>query len=201
MGAKRPTPEIMRYDLITRWLHAAIAVTVTFQLLVSQVMKTPKPGRTIGDFEAWAFGAHEAVGLTVLGLLLLHWLWALTGHARGGPGRLLPWFSIARYRKLQGELKLLATLRIGAIAESGALVGAVHGLGLLAVSAMAATGGVIYFGMGADGSMSPLVHAVKESHEFFASFVWIFLAGHAGMAVLHQWLGHRTLSAMFRLKK
>jgi len=190
----------MKHDLITRWLHAAIAVAITFQLLVSQLMAAPEPGHPSAGFGAWAYDAHEAVGLTVLGLLVLHWLWKFTGHVYGGMGRLFPWFSAIRRREIGEELKLLTARRFRDIPERGALAGAVHGLGLLAATAMAVTGGAIFLGMGENGGMSASIHVVREIHEFIANFMWAYLIGHAGMAVLHQWLGHRTLSDMFRLR-
>lgn len=49
--------------------------------------------------------------------------------------------------------------------------------------------------------MPPPVHTVQTIHSFIATFMWIYLGAHAGMAVLHQYLGHRTLSEMFTLKK
>ena len=46
------------------------------------------------------------------------------------------------------------------------LAGAVHGLGLLLVSGMAAAGTVIFFGMGPHGSMTRFVAVVRELHMF-----------------------------------
>jgi cytochrome b561 len=30
-----------------------------------------------------------------------------------------------------------------------------------------------------------------------ANLMWAYVVGHAGLAVLHQWMGHRVLQRMF----
>ncbi len=190
----------MKHDLITRWLHAAIAVAITFQLLVSQLMAVPEPGHPSTGFGAIAYGTHEATGLTVMGLLILYWLWKFTGHVYGGMGQLLPWLSTTRRQEIREELTLLAMRRFHDIPERSALAGAIHGLGLLTATAMAATGGIIFLGMAKDGGTPVFIHIVEEIHGIIANLMWAYLIGHASIAVLHQWLGHRTLSNMFRLK-
>ena len=188
----------MQHDSTTRWLHGALALGVSFQLLVSLVMEAPEPGKIVGGWAAIAFEAHQTGGLVVAALLAGHWLWTLSRHVADGLPHLFPWFSRARLGAIVTELKGFLKLRLSD--EPGPLAGAIHGLGLLLVSTMAATGVTLYFGMAENGAAPPTVEAVKEIHGFLATFMWLFLGGHAGMAVLHQWLGHRTLARMFTLK-
>lgn len=190
----------MRYDKLTRWLHAGIALGIVLQLLSSLVMEVPKPGDARSALASAVFEAHETVGIGVLALLLTRWLWQLSGHAANGLGQLFPWFSRQRRAAVLGELQRLARLRFKEIPESGALAGGVHGLGLVLAAAMALSGTVIFFGMGEDGTTPAAVAALKEVHSFLATFMWIYLIGHGAMAAVHQWLGHRTLSEMFRLR-
>lgn len=191
----------MQYDKVTRWLHAGIALGVTLQLALSLAMEVPEPGAPAGGISGALYHAHETLGLVVFGLLGMHWLWQLSGHTTDGMGHLFPWFAAPRRVAVGRELGNLVALRLERIPESGVLAGGVHGLGLLAATAMGATGAILYFGMGADGSMSPVIHAVKESHGFMAAFMWIYLGGHGAMAALHQWLGRGTVSGMFDLKR
>ncbi len=191
----------MKYDKVTRWLHAGIALGITLQLVLSLVMEVPEPGAPVGGIAGTLYHAHATLGLAVFGLLGMHWLWQLSGHTTDGMGHLFPWFAAPRRAAVGREMGQLVASRLKQIPESGALAGGVHGLGLLAATAMGATGTILYFGMGADGSASPVVHAVKESHGFMATFMWIYLGGHGAMAALHQWSGRGAFSEMFDLRR
>jgi cytochrome b561 len=83
--------------------------------------------------------------------------------------------------------------------ETIPLVGAIHGLGLLAVSAMAVSGTILFFGIGPDGAMSGFVTVVRAGHGYMGNLIWVYFCGHVGMAVLHQWRGDRLITNMFNL--
>jgi len=193
----------MKYDRITRWLHAGIALGVVVQLFCSLFMDVPAPGRPLAGIGYRLFLIHRWSGITVVALVMLHWLWGLSGHVQGGWGHLFPWFSGPRLRNLISDIKDVPKWVRGAFPgqqeETIALAGAVHGLGLLAVSAMALSGAVIFFGMGPHGSMSRLVVLVRQGHMYMGIVLWFFFAGHVGIAVLHQWRGDRLISNMFNL--
>ena len=191
----------MRYDRMIRWLHASLALGISAQLAISLVMAALVPGEARDAFSAAAFEAHRLLGLTVLGLLAAHWVWQFMGHTMHGFGHLFPWFSAPRRDVMVAEIKRLAKTRLREWPQDGALAGGTHGLGLLTATAMAVSGSVLYFGVTESGTMPPPVHTVQTIHSFIATFMWIYLGAHAGMAVLHQYLGHRTLSEMFTLKK
>jgi cytochrome b561 len=80
------------------------------------------------------------------------------------------------------------------------LAGAVHGLGLVTVTAMALTGATMVLAMASDGSMGTLLRAVRWVHGFVANFMWAYVIGHVTMAVLHQVRGERLLTRMFSLR-
>jgi cytochrome b561 len=193
----------MKYDRATRWLHAGIALTVVMQLTSSLLMAVPGPGRAPTEPGNALFELHRWSGITVVGLLLLHWLWQLGGHVASGWGHLFPWFSQARMRRLMEDLKALpGWLRNGfpdQRTETLPMAGAIHGLGLLVLSGMAATGGTLFFAMAPDGGMTPWVHTVAEVHSFIAGFMWAYLGGHAGIALLHQWRESPLITDMFNL--
>lgn len=192
----------MKYNQTTRWLHAGIALGVSVQLIVSLVMDMPKPGRPFTGLGAAAFEAHEIAGMVIAALLLLHWLALFSNHIPLGLGHLFPWFSRQRLSTMTGEIKRQwAQCRLEDSQQMSALAGATHGLGLLVTTAMAITGAVVYFSMAENGAMPPLVKDIKEVHELTSSLLWAYLIGHVGIAILHQWLGHRTLADMFKLGK
>lgn len=191
----------MTHDRTTRWLHAALAVGITGQLLLSLVMEHPEHGRPAGGLPGFAFEVHENLGMAVLLVLLLHWLWQLTGHTARGLDHLFPWFSRERRAELVADLRRTVSAGFRDLPDASPLADSVHGLGILAASAMAASGAVLYFGMGENGQMSAPVHWVAEFHGFMATFMWLYLGGHAAMAVRHQRLGHGNLSDMFNLKR
>lgn len=193
----------MKYDRITRWLHAGIALGVVVQLFCSLFMDVPAPGRSLPQAGYRLFLIHRWSGITVVSLVILHWLWNLSGHVAGGWGHLFPWFSGTRLRRLLSALKAMPDWLRGRLSgesrETIPLAGAVHGLGLVVATGMALTGSTIFFGMAPDGSMNGFIEVVREIHGFIANFIWAYFVGHVGMAVLHQLRGESLISNMFNL--
>lgn len=193
----------MKYDRVTRWLHAGISLGVAIQLSTSVFMNVPRPGVPLQEPGFHLFEVHRWSGITVAGFVLLHWLWLLTGHATGGWGHLFPWLSPARLRALAADVKDLPKWLMGALPgqqeETTPLAGAVHGLGLLLITCMAVAGGIIFFRMGPHGSMTPFVAKVREAHMYAGEVLWFYFGGHVGMALLHQLRGDRLITNMFNL--
>jgi cytochrome b561 len=188
----------MPHSLPTKLLHGFLAASIIHQLVVSQFMTHPRPGRP-GDF---AFDLHSWVGLASMGVVGAFWLWVLVRRREHGVAALVPWFSALRRRAVFADagrhlhaLKQL-TLPPPGDAETP-LPSAVHGLGLLTATAMAATGTAAYFLSQPDGSLASPGRLVLEVHEIFANLTWAYLIAHAGLALLHQMLGHRLLQRMF----
>jgi len=73
------------------------------------------------------------------------------------------------------------------------LATAVHGLGLLTVTAMAVTGAAFAL-LGLPKDQARLV---LEIHKLIANLMWAYLIGHAGLAVLHQLVGQPALKRIF----
>jgi cytochrome b561 len=93
--------------------------------------------------------------------------------------------------------QLRSILQRDPLAESdGAFASAVHGLGLLTLTGMAATG-TLYFVM----TGSSIGHLALGLHKTMANLMWIYLFGHAGIAVLHHLLGHDILRRMFWVRR
>ncbi len=81
--------------------------------------------------------------------------------------------------------------------RAGALASAVHGLGLVIASAMAASG-ASYFLLFEGTSLGSRVLGI---HKFLANFMWAYLIGHASMAALHAMLGDDVFARMFWMKR
>ncbi|TXH05830.1 MAG: cytochrome b/b6 domain-containing protein [Nevskiaceae bacterium] len=184
----------MKKNIWTRLLHAALALAVIHQLVISNFMQAPLDGKP----ENFAFELHETGGLISLGLVTLFWLWALLRKADTPLARLVPWFHrdrrIAVFHDARDALRAALRLDLGAIPADSALSSAVHGLGLMAVLGAAATGaGWLVF----EESNKDVAEAFAETHEAVTTLVWAYLIGHASMAVLHELGGHAVLRRMF----
>jgi len=193
----------MRYDLPTRWLHAGIALGVTAQLGLSLFMEAPddKDKVMATGLPLELFKIHEKIGMTLLVILALHWLWSLSGHIQGGIGHLFPWFSKERMADVASEAKDALAYKITDPAVSTALAGAVHGLGLLAATGMAASGAVVFFNLSETGHITELGDTFKELHEIVAQLIWLYLVSHVAMVAVHVRKGHTSIMEIFSLLK
>ena len=176
-----------KYDRITRWLHAALAATVVFQLLTDAVMRVPAGvGLGVRDWHRQMFEIHARVGPTVAVICALHWLWVCLPYSRPGLTYLFPWTQGDRRAHLYREFKNLLQLEIPPSEELSPLTGTVHGLGLLAVTGSVAGGLVSYLGYFAGVPIPrPVLHWVALEQMTMVWFVWAFVIGHVSMAFWH----------------
>ncbi|MBF0263059.1 MAG: DUF1924 domain-containing protein [Magnetococcales bacterium] len=188
----------MYYDRITRLLHLLIALGIAGQLAVSLVMIHPKPGRA-GDL-FYAF--HETWGVALLGLLVIHWIWRMVRSEPAPLARFFPWLSPARLGELWADGKnLMRQVRQGGLPHEttpGALACAVQGLGLLAATALGVTGTIFMLYVEPNVRPEGWLHDIKGLHEGLGVAMWAYLGLHAAMGIVHQWVGHGSLVAMFR---
>jgi cytochrome b561 len=193
----------MKHDRMTRWLHAGIAMGIIAQLGLSLVMEAPDDQDEVmaSGLPLQLFEAHENIGMALLALLVLHWLWSLSGHVQGGFAHLFPWFSKERMGKVIAETREALKFKVSDPEVSNALAGAVHGLGLLAATGMAATGAVIFFNLSEAGHMTALGKTFHEIHETLGPLMWAYLIGHVAVAVIHKKMGHTNVKEMFSLLK
>ena len=147
------------------------------------------------------FQVHEKIGMALLVLLVLHWLWSLSGHVQDGFGHLFPWFSKERMAKVIVEAKEALKFKLSDPEISNALAGAVHGLGLLAATGMAATGTVIFFNLSESGHMTKLGETFHHMHGTIAPLMWAYLIAHVVITVIHKRMGHSNVKEMFSLFK
>jgi cytochrome b561 len=188
----------MKYSRFTRILHALIAIGISLELLLSLVMKAPKPGRVLTPLQSFVYEAHKMVGMAVLVVLFLHWIVFVSGHAYKGIGHFFPWFSNARMQAVLSDIRELLRLKVGDPEQEDSFSGAIEGLGFIVGSILAASGTVLFFGIAENGAMSAVTHAVKEFHEFWGPVMWGYLGIHAGAMMVHLGLGHRSVLSIFR---
>lgn len=188
---------------MTRWLHAGIALGVAAQLGLSLFMEAPDDTDEVmaSGFPLQLFEAHESIGMALLALLVLHWLWSLSGHVEGGFGHLFPWFSGKRMSKVIAEAKDILRLKVPDPETSNEFAGAVHGLGLLVATILAVSGAVIFFNVSETGHWTKLGNNYHEIHETIAPLMWAYLIGHFAVAVIHKRMGHTNVKEMFSLLK
>lgn len=191
----------MQHTLTIRVLHLFLALGVPVQMTLAEMMRVPRPGRTVSTLEAWSFAAHEVVGMALLAALVAHWLVLLAGRARKGPGELFPWFSYEKRQRLAADVAALIRLARPQPGRYEQLAGAVQGAGLVIAALLALTGGALFFGMSPGAQLSASMRAVKEFHELLGPLMWGYLALHAGAALLHAVAGDTALFCIFRLNR
>jgi cytochrome b561 len=185
-GASRPRA--------TRVLHLLLLLAVLHQLISSKVINRPLPG----DAPSTLFLLHEYVGLASLAVVCGFWFWTLVRQGETSSAKLFPWLWPSRIAAVVDDgLEQIRAICKGDFSgeSSGALASAVHGAGLLIVTAMATTGTVLFFSGGS------VFHYAMSLHRMIANLMWAYLIGHSGLAVLHHLLGSDILRRMFWIRR
>jgi len=191
-----------RHNRATRLLHAGLALAIVSQLLTSLAMQGPDDVQA-GDI---LFQLHRYSGLAATVLAFGLWLTILLRSRGTDLGALIPWVSVRRLSALWQDIKVhgrgALNLRLPEHDPQAALPSAIHGLGLLLISAMAASGAVYFVQVGLglhsaepDGMIAMTVHLA------LGNLVWAYLIAHAGLAVLHHLLRSMSLATMWSFGK
>jgi len=178
----------------TRVLHLLLLLAVLHQLISSKVISRPLPG----DAPSTLFLLHEYVGMASLAIVCAFWLWTLVRRGETSFAKLFPWARPSQIAALAEDgISQIRAIRRGDLSgkSSGALASAGHGGGLLVVTAMAATGTVLFFSSGS------VFHYAMSLHRMIANLMWAYLIGHSGLAVLHHLLGSDILLRMFWIRR
>ncbi len=171
------------FDWPAHLLHWLFALGVTFQLFSSIWMHhTAKAGRAQWTLNLFFY--HQTIGMVVLVLLILYILRSLMLIEQGKDklGHLFPYQSSQRAVIWQ-DIKRLVRFDIPEH-SSGGLAGAVQGAILVWVTAVAITG-FMWFSVQGNAASATLAYALKETHEWLASWVWYFVGAHAVMGIIH----------------
>lgn len=182
---------------MTRLLHLAVLLTVVDQLLTSLIMERPLPG----EAPDWPFALHQQVGVVGLGALLLFWLWTFIRDARETPlRRLVPWFSAEGLADLAADVRaILRALAAGRAPplHLDALASAIHGLGLLLATFLAASGAAWLFLF----TGTPYGRMALTAHALAGNVMWAYLIAHALAAIAHEARGDRIFTRMFWIRR
>lgn len=180
-----------RWDGFTRVLHWGLTLCVTFQLFSGLWISTPG---TLLYFH-W----HEYMGLAAAAVILMHWIWSFSHRDLG---LLFPWHA-AGLARVGGEMAGMLRGRLPAAGPQIGLSSFVHGLGLLAMTGMAATGVLLFMliparlGGLADGPHPAAITSLSLIHRYLAYLAWTYWCGHVGFAVLHQLRGARVFGGIY----
>ena len=190
---------VSHHGPLTRVVHGVLALAVIEQLGSSLLMVPAEPGQVPNA----AFEVHEAGGLVAFGTILAFWLTIML-RSHGTPaGLLFPWTDRLRLRDLwhdtASHLRALRRRRLPTYDARSPLASAVHGLGLLAISAMALTG-ALYWAVGIENpDAAGLPGALMTLHRLCSKLAWAYLIGHASVAVIYHFTSPMRLSAMWSL--
>lgn len=180
-----------------RYSHAVIGLASLHQLIGAEWMKAPWKFDRASELEKWLFECHEIVGLVAGAALLLlgYSLW--TRYGAGLRAHFLPWLDAPGRARLFSQARdavggLLsrsppASDRVGVLAASW------EGLGLLSMVWLALTGVAMVL---SEDTLTRM-HDIGELHELGALPLQLYLWGHVGMALLHEWRGEGLLRRMW----
>ncbi|MDQ7002907.1 MAG: cytochrome b/b6 domain-containing protein [Ghiorsea sp.] len=142
--------------------------------------------------------AHQTAGVLVVLIVLLNVIWAIMRRGASRSRQVSVLFSKQRWWEAITIVKTLPKMLIGKIplAEPGnALSLIVEMLGLLTMTAMAITGFVIWnTWAGLGNTVSEFSQLVMQIHAGFAVILFVYLAGHVSLAVLHAASGDTVFS-------
>ena len=191
-------------SLTSRLLHLLLATGVTLQLLLSTFMEPPHTGEIRAPLQALGFRMHEIIGLTLLPAILGWFLWLFQRRREPSPRDLFPWLNADRGKLSQAIRVAVSEARQGRLAEESEilpLIRTVHGLGALCALFMAVSGSLVWLGMADAGVLPTWAGLVLNLHQAAATLMWVYLCGHAGMALLHHRRGEATMRRMFSLQR
>ncbi|WMP18743.1 cytochrome b/b6 domain-containing protein [Thiothrix lacustris] len=185
---------------VTRLLHGLMALGIVGQLVFSQLMVAPDELEEATALQKFALEGHELVGLGVVAVMVLHWLWMLFPKSDVSFGKLFPWGPSGLKRVFADVGHIFKRGHLPEVGNDAGLAGFIHGLGFLIATAMAASGFALYLVLDfGDGAGSDSFEQYAHWHGFFATFMWIYLAGHVIAAAWHEYRGQRLISGMFKL--
>jgi cytochrome b len=182
------------WDGAIRLSHWALMITVSFQLFGGLLVSTP------GTLTY--FFAHQRGGLLTATVILVFWTWT---HANYDLPRLFPW-NRAGLNDVMADLRGLRRGRLPRPGRTRGLSSFVHGLGLLAMTGMAATGTLIFFtvpggrGAWADTTSYSAFTAFVLLHKLVAYPAWAYWFGHLGFAIAHLLRRSEGIGAIFRVR-
>jgi len=193
----------MRFSRTTRLLHLTIMLAVLIQLISGQLMKVPKPGEVVHLIESMFLGLHEWNGFIALAIVAFYLMFL--ANDSDDWKRLFPWMSTSGckglWQETRSDIPGWLKGRLKRPAEARHIAGTVHGLGILLAIGLGSTGIMIFMGLESSGEMNEDIKLLRGLHTELGTLMWIYIFGHAGMSIIHQFKGHNVLKEMFSLKE
>ncbi len=166
-----------RWSPVTLVLHFIIASAVVIQLATSQLW----------HYTHVLFIVHEISGAVAFVCLIVFLLCKIF---KGSLQNCFPWTYGAGWKQITNDIAWIIKLRLPE-RNGGGLPGVIQGLGLLLILLMAILGGLWFLGKNEYFGLTSYTHFFGHWHSNFATFVWIYIIGHAAMAVVHWILPKR----------
>lgn len=180
-----------RWSQSIRRLHLTVALLVTVQIIIGLTMDRHTPQLV------WT---HFYLGLAISALVLWHWTWILVGE-RPLLHHLFPW-SPRRLAEAARDARGALAGRLPSSGPSGSsLAGLVHGLGLLALTAVAALGTTLFILIKLRMGRTELGETIEDLHATFAWILIVYWCGHVLLAAVHESRGDHVIARMFRVGK
>lgn len=201
------------YHPATRWLHAGLVLGVMFQLICALLMAHPDhvdgahgiamahAEPVIGDmhhslsvskdeFGELLMSAHRLGGLFVALIVLANLIWALMRRGEPRKRQIAVLVSATHWHDSWKILKKLSLMLVGkgGLPEPGnALSLIVEMFGMLTMTAMAVSGAIIWsIWAGPSKMVTEPAEVWMGIHATVAIFLFLYLAGHVSMALLHM---------------
>lgn len=209
----------MNYGNPIRILHSLLALCMLGQIAIGELMDVPGKHSVEAEVsslaiintavahedhlsntheeESWMFEVHEFLGISIALLIVIRLMLAFSGIAGANWRNLFPWLTQEGRGQLQHEIKAQASgWKKGKLAppeEGESVARSVHGLMLLTVLGMAATGVALFFGWNEHGSQTAMIHLVGEAHEIIVGLVEALIALHILAVIVHVRGGHAMI--------
>ena len=162
-----------------KFLHWTFAPLIALQLVLSLFMSSKKQG-----LPYLLFNIHVTIGPILVGVIIALWIYILTNASIRSH-----FFPYNRWDEVVNDFKNLIKFKLAETGPRPGLPGFVHGLGLIDVSIVLVAGVIMHFLFPfslKDPSLKPIVHFFMEIHDFFGNSMWVYMVGHASMALLHR---------------
>lgn len=169
---------------LTKWLHAFLALFITFELLSELDMKAIWKRKGELHFRHLLFHAHIWVGMCTALIVLLYWIHLY--YNKNVFYHLFPYRGIY-LENICVDITGLMRFCLPEPGLRGGLPGLIQGLGLVAVTGMALTGFIMFFLIPNFGVSTPIhIYEIpKKIHDYISEFVWVYFWIHVGAVLLH----------------
>lgn len=161
------------------FIHWGVAICIIGSIISSLFVDTSDPSSDLSII------IHVRIGYGVTFFLLCQWFLLSLKRYHYVRDHVFPYHLEGR-RCIAADLRLLMRGKLPPTGCRSGASGLVEGLGILLMTWMALTGLTFHFGAVYNIDKTSLMLLTRNIHNFFSYFVWVFVIGHGGMAVIHR---------------